>query len=70
VPRRYVGGACRWITAHHATVSDSLRYFQDQTKAPFAFQVVIEADYVAADCFAKPRGPLVVPAKTLLSQLL
>ncbi len=63
-----------WFLAEvkHAqtTISDALRYFQDQTKAPFAFQVVIEAEYINADCFAKPRGPLVVPAKTLLSQLL
>lgn len=51
-------------------ISAALKYFQEQTKAPFAFQVVIEADYVDADCFAKPRAPLVVPARTLLSQLL
>ena len=38
--------------------------------SPHAFQVVLEADYVDADCFAKPRGPLVVPARTFLSQLL
>lgn len=53
-----------------AELSDALKYFQEQTKAPFAFQVVIEADYIDADCFAKARGPLVVPARTLLSQLL
>jgi len=52
------------------SISDSLRHFQDQTKAPFAFQVVIEADYVNADCFAKPGGPIVVPARTFLSQLI
>lgn len=27
-------------------------------------------DYVEADCFAKPRSPLAVPARTLLSHLL
>lgn len=63
-----------WFLAEvkHAqtALSDALRHFQQQTKAPFAFQVVIEADYVEADCFARPRGPLVVPARTLLSQLL
>ena len=32
---------------------------------PFAFH----ADYVDADCFAAPGPPLVVPARTLLSQL-
>ena len=51
-------------------LSASLAYYQGQTQAPLAFQVVLEADYVEADCFAKPRGPLVVPAKTFLSQLL
>ncbi len=51
-------------------VSSSLKYFQEHLKVPFAFQVVIEADYVDADCFASTRGPLAVPAKTFLSQLL
>ncbi len=50
--------------------SPALRVFQEQVKAPFAFQVVIEMDYVDADCFAKPQGPIVVPARTFLSQLI
>ncbi len=32
--------------------------------------VTLDADYIDADCFATPRGPLAVPAKTFLSQLL
>jgi predicted AAA+ superfamily ATPase len=48
----------------------SLAHFQDETKAPLAFQAVLDAEYVDADCFARPRGPIVVPARTLLSQLL
>ncbi len=52
------------------TIAPSLRYFQRQLKVPFAFQVVLEADYVNADCFEANRGPLVVPARTFLSQLL
>ncbi len=52
------------------SISKHLEHFQEQTGAPLAFQVVVDADYVDADCFASPRGPLVVPAKTLLSQLL
>lgn len=52
------------------SIGSTLKYYQSQTKAPFAFQVVIEADYVDADCFARPRGPTVVPARTFLSQLL
>jgi len=52
------------------TLSCALKHYQEQTRAPFAFQVVINADYVSADCFAKPRSPIVVPARTFLSQLL
>jgi predicted AAA+ superfamily ATPase len=52
------------------SISPALRYYQDQVLAPFAFQIVIDADYVDADCFAKPGSPLVVPARTFLSQLL
>jgi len=58
------------VKHREGSISGSLEYYQEQVKAPFAFQVVIDADYVEADCFAKPRGPVVVPAKTLLSQLL
>ena len=50
-------------------LSPSLAIFQDQLEAPFAFQVVIEADPVDADCFAEARGPLIVPARTFLAQL-
>ena len=48
----------------------ALGHFQRQLGAPQAFQVVIDADYVAADCFARAGEPLVVPARTFLSQLL
>ncbi len=50
-------------------LSESLRHFQRETQAPFAFQVVIESDFVDADCFTRPGNPLIVPARTLLSQL-
>jgi predicted AAA+ superfamily ATPase len=52
------------------TISPSLSFFQDQIKAPFAFQVVLEADYVDADCFSPMNRLILVPAKTFLSQLL
>jgi hypothetical protein len=45
--------------------SPSLACLQRQTKAPFAFQVVLDAAR-----FARPGGPRVVPTGTLLSQLL
>ena len=63
-----------WFLAevkHRAeAMGPSLRYFQKQLAAPFAFQVVVDAEAVDADCFAAPGPPLVVPARTLLSQLL
>jgi len=52
------------------SISPWLTYYQQQLKVPFAFQVVIEKEYVNADCFAHTGPPLVVPAKTFLSQLL
>ncbi len=58
------------VKQHDAAPSKSLGYYQNQLGAPFAFQVVLDAPYVEADCFAKPRDPLVVPARTFLSQLL
>jgi predicted AAA+ superfamily ATPase len=50
-------------------ISPSLRFFQEQIKAPFAFQVVIGTDYIDADCFSSQNRPMIVPAKTFLSQL-
>ena len=68
------GGGRPWVLAEvkqqDEAIGGSLKCYQEQTKAPFAFQVVIDADYVDADCFARPRGPMVVPARTFLSQLL
>jgi hypothetical protein len=52
------------------SISPSLKYFQQQLAAPFAFQVVLDMDYVDAECFARPNAPVVVPARTFLSQLL
>lgn len=47
----------------------SLGHFQEQTRAPHAFQVVIDLPSVAADCFERST-PTVVPARTFLSQLI
>ncbi len=58
------------VKQQDASLSKALGYYQEQLNAPLAFQVVLDADYVRADCFARPRGPLVVPAKTFLSQVL
>lgn len=58
------------VKHHEDSIGDALRYYQGQIKAPFAFQVVLDADFVDADCFAEARGPVAVPARTFLSQLL
>lgn len=50
--------------------SKTLAHFQEALAVPHAFQVVVDAPFVAADPFARRGGPLVVPARTLLSQLL
>jgi predicted AAA+ superfamily ATPase len=57
------------VKTNRIEISPSLRYFQTATKAPFAFQVVMELPFVEANCF-KSSGILVVPARTFLSQLL
>ncbi len=58
------------VKQHTESIGPGLKYYQDQVLAPFAFQIVMDAPYVDADCFAKPGGPMVVPARTFLSQLL
>jgi uncharacterized protein len=50
-------------------LSEALGYFQTQTKARHAFQVVLDQPFLNVDCFARVE-PTVVPARTLLSQLL
>ncbi len=52
------------------SISPALKYYQQQLDVPFAFQVVLDTKYVDADCFAKAGDPIVVPARTFLSQLL
>lgn len=49
-------------------LAPALAHFQAQTDAAHAFQVVLEADFVAADPFTR-NDPCVVPARTLLAQL-
>ena len=52
-----------------APLSSALTYFQQQLRVPHAFQVVIDADYVARDCF-EVQTPVMVPARTFLAQLI
>ena len=50
------------------SLSDALGFFQRRLGAKHAFQVVLDADYEDLDCFANSE-PVVVPARTFLSQL-
>ena len=58
------------VKQKYESISPSLRIYQEQTKAPFAFQVIMDAKYEDANCFEKPCQPLAVPARTFLAQLL
>jgi predicted AAA+ superfamily ATPase len=51
-----------------ARPTDALRRFHDALGTKHAFQVALELDFVKRDCFGEKR-PTVVPARTLLSQL-
>jgi predicted AAA+ superfamily ATPase len=55
--------------ANDAAMNPALAHFQRCTRARHAFQVVLDGTFLAADCFEQ-TGPAVVPARTLLSQLL
>lgn len=56
-------------TSAKAGVTESLKFFQDQISAPHAFQVSMESEPVLKDCFSV-SFPVVVPARTFLSQLI
>jgi predicted AAA+ superfamily ATPase len=57
------------IKSSDTRLSGELGHFQQQTRAPHAFQAVVDLDYVDVDCF-RYAAPTVVPLSTLLSQLL
>lgn len=50
------------------SLSGNLAYFHGETGARHAFQIVLDAEYDGRDCFAC-TNPVIVPAKTFLSQL-
>lgn len=64
---------CPWflveVKRHDEKVSPNLAHYQRLTGAKYAFQVVLDAEYVDRDCF-EVSSPVVVPARTFLSQLL
>ena len=49
-------------------ISQALYHFQEETGAPHAFQAAFDLPYVNKSCFEE-KGPILVPARTLLSQL-
>lgn len=49
-------------------ISKNLAYFQEKVKAKHAFQVVFDMEYVFKDCF-EYSTPIIVPARTFLTQL-
>lgn len=57
------------VKKSETALSPALAHFQAQTKAVHAFQVVLDLSYERVDCFKASRA-VVVPARTLLSQLL
>lgn len=57
------------VKHRETTLSPALGHFQKETKAKHALQVVIDLPFVAADSLSSDR-PMVVPARTFLSQLI
>lgn len=57
------------VKASDTRLSPALAHFQKRTGADHAFQAVVDLPYEPADPFRR-RAPLIVPARTLLSQLL
>lgn len=51
-----------------ARLSPNLARFQDQLQAPHAFQVALDLPAIERDCFSV-SGPVIVPARTFLTQL-
>jgi hypothetical protein len=57
------------VKASDTRLSPALAHFQDATGAPHAFQAVLTLPFEPVDVFTA-HAPVVVPARTLLSQLL
>jgi predicted AAA+ superfamily ATPase len=55
-------------SSEKAELSASLNYFQQQTRAEHAFQLAMDAGFVERNCF-EHHAPIIVPARTLLAQL-
>ena len=51
------------------SLNKNFYYFQKQIQAKHAFQIVLDMDYIDKDCFSH-KEPIIVPARTFLSQLI
>ena len=56
------------VKMHDGAQALTFQGFQEQTGGKHAFQVAMDEPYVDRDCFSE-LGPIVVPARTFLSQL-
>lgn len=56
-------------TSANKQLSKNLVHFKNSLNLKHAFQVVFDLDFVDLDCFAE-KEPIIVPAKTFLSQLI
>jgi len=56
-------------TSDNHGLTKSLFYYQNQTRAKYAIQVVFDMKYQSGNCFSSSK-PIIVPAKTFLSQLI
>lgn len=54
--------------SNNSPISSNLIKFKSKLNVPFAFQVVHNLEYVDRSCF-EVQEPIIVPAKTFLSQL-
>jgi hypothetical protein len=57
------------VKAKASAISQGLYHFQKEINPLHAFQVVFDAPFVQKNCFEE-KGPIVVPAKTFLAQLI
>ncbi len=56
------------VKTNSTGLSPALYRFQEEIQAPHAFQVTMNLPFVDRDCFEEKR-PIIVPARTFLSQL-
>jgi uncharacterized protein len=56
-------------TSQKDSLNPNLKYFQEQIKAPYAFQIAYDMEYLDYD-FRELKSPKILPISTFLSQLI